>query len=264
MLAVAEQAPGELEEGVGAQRTRSPPRGTGRRAGRRGPKAAHEARRRPAEERREDGEGEAERDHDEDARPAGQAAVLDDDERRPVEQADGGDGARHVAEPRRAPARSRRAAPRGAARAPPRPRPRARTSGRRGRGARPRARPAPRAARPCSARAAPRAEDLVGVERGAHEDARVDGREPERAGLVLERARRPRASRSGATGSCSRVGRRYWPSVTMSTPARAQVARAPRRISSSVSPSPTMRPLFVACAGPHRASRPRARRGCRR
>ncbi len=205
VLRIAEQRPGEREEGVGARVLEGRPEERGKEEPG-GPEGDDEARGRPPEEGVEDGEGEAEGHHHEDPDRQGQAAVLDDDERRPVEQADRGDGPGDVARaaPRASP--TSRRAPRAGARAPPRRPPRARTSGTRGRGGGPRARRDPPGVR-CSARRSA-AVDLFRVEGRAHEDARVHGREPDRSGPRPRRRERPPASRSGrpARGRASGAG----------------------------------------------------------
>ncbi len=107
VLAVAEERPGEREEGVGAGVLEPGPQHRGAEESGRSERR-REARRPPPEQGMEDGEREAERHHDEEADRQRQAAVLDDHEGRPVQQADGGDRSRHVAQPRRAPARRAR------------------------------------------------------------------------------------------------------------------------------------------------------------
>jgi hypothetical protein len=98
VLAVSEQTPRELEEGVDAQQLGADPQ---ERSAQEGPPAEgrERASQRPREQRREEGDGQAQRGHDPGAHGEGQPAVLNDDERRPVEEAEGGHGPRHVAEP---------------------------------------------------------------------------------------------------------------------------------------------------------------------
>ena len=102
-------------------------------------------------------------------------------------------------------------------------------------------------------------EDLLGVEGGPDEHAGVHGGETEGARFF-----RPALEVGGRhvarDGAWSRVGRRYWPRVTMSTPA-ARRSASTARISASVSPRPSMRPLLVTWPG-RRARARRARRGC--
>ncbi len=104
VLAVAEEHPREREEGVGAGVLEAgPEEGRAEEPGR--PERRDEAPHSPPEQGVEDGEGQAESDHDQEAHREGKPPVLDDDERRPVEEAHRGHRPRHVAEPGRAPAR---------------------------------------------------------------------------------------------------------------------------------------------------------------
>ena len=139
-------APGEREERVRARRTRAPSTGRVRRAGRAGPNPA--TRRAVAQPKSAWKSAKARQSATITSTPTGSAqpAVLDDDERRPVQQAQGRDRPGHVPEPRRPPARRARQGHQQRARAPPTPPPRARISGRRARAAGRRARPGPRCA----------------------------------------------------------------------------------------------------------------------
>ena len=88
-------------------------------------------------------------------------------------------------------------------------------------------------------------DSLAGVVARPHERARLDVREAERLARRPGSRRTRPASTSGATGQVlARVGRRYWPSVTMSTPTARRSASA-ARTSSAVSPMPRIRPDFV-------------------
>ena len=99
LLAVAEQAPGELEEGVGPEQLGGHPN-EGRDEQGRGAEGPQPQRHDGSEEQGKDGKGEAEQAHDEDAHGQAQAAVLHHHEGGPVEQAHRRDGAREVAETR--------------------------------------------------------------------------------------------------------------------------------------------------------------------
>ncbi len=97
VLAVAEQAPGKVEEGVRAQDLGAHP-SERRQEERRGPQRLEPARYQERKEGREEGDRRAEQAHDRDAHGQGEAAILDDDQGRPVEEPQGGDSTRQIAE----------------------------------------------------------------------------------------------------------------------------------------------------------------------
>ena len=96
-----------------------------------------------------------------------------------------------------------------------------------------------------------------GVVARAHERAGLDVAEAEALGVGAELGELRRASTSGRPAGAGADGRRYWPSVSTSTPTLRRSAMAPRT-SSAVSPMPRMMPDLVsrpASVGPCRAGR---------
>ena len=113
-----------------------------------GPKVRSPERHHRSEQAREQREGEAEQGHDRDSHRHRQPAVLDDHQRRPVDEAQRRDGPRQVTQPEAVARRCARPPGRRAAEpARPRPRGRGRTSGTTARAGRRRPWPAPRPGR---------------------------------------------------------------------------------------------------------------------
>src|SRR4030095_13886537 len=213
LLAVAEQAPRELEEGVDPQQLRRHPQD------RRAEQAAraeggHQPAGRPAEDEREDRKSEAQRERDENGDDAGDpAAVLEDHERGPVEQAHGRNRPRHVPEAGRAPAgRAVEPHPQGDERDP-----RHEAVPELGKGqdqqhARERReRLAPQAVPQCAPPDWKTSKALY--EERTKTPAYTVGNPSARASAAS--ASKASGLRYRSTGSCCRVGRRYWPSVTI-------------------------------------------------
>ena len=101
----------------------------------------------------------------------------------------------------------------------------------------------------------------VGVIRRAHQ--RADGRVPEshRVRLALERRRTRPGARTAAPADGPAVGCRYWPIVSMSMSC-ARMSRIAARISSSVSPRPTISPDLVGSSGKRRLNSRRSASEC--
>src|SRR5439155_717943 len=225
LLAVSEQAPREVAQRVRPQDLARHP-GQGREQQPPGAEGADPGRDQEAEDRREQGQGEAQHRHHDDPHPQTEAAVLDDDRGRPVDDAQRRDRAREIAEAEavRRPGRAgqgdeerRQRDPRHRSAAELREREGEEDSRQESQAVA----PEPDQCRPETEGAAANTSSALYEER-TKTPAWTVGNPSARA--LPSSARKPSGLTYCSTGRWARVGRRYCPIVTMSTPAERRSA----------------------------------------